>query len=107
MTYITEGLLRSIHHPVSQEEPPYTHLGPYHSFKEADAAALVPGEITEISFNLYATSVLIEQGHSLRVAIAGADADTFERIPASGTPVWTIYRDQIHPSYIDLPIISN
>ena len=104
VTYITEGILRAIHHPISEAEPPYVHLGPYHSFNRADAAPLVPGEVTEIQLNLYATSVLIEAGHSLRVAIAGADADTFDRYPVEGTPVWTVQHNSIYPSSIELPM---
>jgi hypothetical protein len=104
VTYITEGILRAIHYPISEAEPPYVHLGPYHSFNRADAAPLVPGEVTEIKLNLYATSVLIEAGHSLRVAIAGADADTFDRYPAEGSPVWTVQRNSVYPSAIELPV---
>ena len=79
-------------------------LGPYHSFNRVDARPLVPGEVTEISLNLYATSVLIKAGHSLRVALAGADADTFDRYPAAGTPVWTVHRSSVYPSHIELPM---
>jgi putative CocE/NonD family hydrolase len=104
VTYITEGILRAIHHPISDDTPPYVHLGPYHSFNRADARPLVPGEVTEISLNLYATSVLIKTGHSLRVALAGADADTFDRYPAEGTPVWTVQRNSVYPSHIELPM---
>ena len=104
VTYITEGILRAIHHPVSKAEPPYVHLGPYHSFNQADAAPLLPGEVTEIQLNLYATSVLIKAGHSLRIAIAGADADTFDRYPSEGSPVWTVQRNSIYPSSIELPM---
>jgi hypothetical protein len=104
VTYITEGILRAIHHPVSQDEPPYVHLGPYHSFNRADAKPLIPGEVTEISLNLYATSVLIEKGHSIRIAIAGADADTFDRYPAEGQPVWAMHRSSVYPSHVELPM---
>jgi putative CocE/NonD family hydrolase len=104
VTYITEGILRAIHHRVSEAEPPFEHLGPYHSFEREDAAPLVPGELTEISFNLYATSVRIEAGHSLRIGIAGADADTFDRYPAEETPVWTVQYGGELASYIDLPM---
>jgi hypothetical protein len=48
--------------------------------------------------------VLIEAGHSLRIAIAGADADTFDRYPAEGTPVWTVQRSSVYPSSIELPM---
>ena len=104
VTYITEGILRAIHHPISQDEPPFVHLGPYRSFNRADAQPLVPGEVTEISLNLYATSVLIEKGHSIRIAIAGADADTFVRYPAEGQPVWSMQRSSVYPSHVELPM---
>jgi putative CocE/NonD family hydrolase len=106
VTYITEGVLRAIHHPLSDAEPPFVELGPYRSFNRADAAPLVPGEVTEIVLNLYATSVLVEEGHSLRVALAGADADTFARYPAEGTPVWTVQRSAVYPSHITLPMVE-
>jgi hypothetical protein len=48
--------------------------------------------------------VLIKQGHSLRVALAGADADTFARYPDTGSPVWTVQRNNVYPSRIDLPV---
>jgi len=104
VTYITEGILRANQHLVSDAEPPYVELGPYHSFNRADSAPLVPGEVTEIALKLYATSVLIKQGHSLRVALAGADADTFARYPDTGSPVWTVQRNNVYPSRIDLPV---
>jgi putative CocE/NonD family hydrolase len=106
VTYITEGQLRAIHRSVSDAEPPYVQLGPYHSYLEADAAPLVPGEVAEIRFNLYATSVLIEAGHSIRIALAGHDASVFARYPAKGTPVWTVGRNSVSPSYVDLPLVE-
>lgn len=104
VTYITEGILRAIHRKISPEEPPYVHLGPYHSFTRADAEPLVPGEITEISFNLYATSALISKGHRIRIALAGHDASIFARYPEEGTPVWTLQHNSLYPSNIELPM---
>jgi putative CocE/NonD family hydrolase len=106
VTYLTEGILRAIHHQVSDQEPPYTVLGPYHSFERADTAPLIPGEVTEISFSLYATSVLIKKSHSLRVAVAGHDASVFARYPAEGTPVLTVQRNSLYPSHIELPMMA-
>src|SRR5262249_34600536 len=51
------------------------------------------------------TSVVIRRGHRIRVAIAGADSDTFARIPAQGTPVISVLRDQQHASFVELPVI--
>ena len=105
VTYITEGQLRSIHRKVSAEPPPYRLQVPYHSFKQADAMPLIPGEMAEITFGLLPTSVLIRRGHRLRLGIAGHDEGTFIRIPAVGTPVWTVARSRLNPSYIDLPVV--
>jgi putative CocE/NonD family hydrolase len=102
--YLTEGQLRAVHRKISTEEPPYRVLGPYHSFKRKDASPLVPGEITQITFELMPLSVVVRAGHHLRVAIAGADADTFQRIPEAGAPIIMMYRTATYPSHIVLPI---
>ncbi len=102
VTYITEGMLRALNRKVSTEELPYVQFGPYHTLERADAMPMVPGEVTEISFNLYATSVLIKQGHQIRVAIAGHDASMFMRYPKEDTPVFTVF----HNSYIELPVLE-
>jgi len=104
VTYITEGMLRAIHRSISDDEPPYVQTGPYHSFLRDDAQPLVPGEVAEISFQLYATSVKISKGDRIRVAIAGHDASMFDRYPADETPVWTVHRNNTYPSSIQLPI---
>jgi uncharacterized protein len=106
VTYITEGILRAIHHKISEAEPPFVQLGPYHSYLKEDAAPLIPGEVTEISFNLFATSVLINKDHSIRIAIAGHDASVFARYPSKGTPIWTVERNNAYPSHVDLPIAA-
>ncbi|MFX0049524.1 MAG: CocE/NonD family hydrolase, partial [Candidatus Hermodarchaeota archaeon] len=107
ITYITDGEFRVIHRKILTTEPPYKILIPYHSYKKEDSAPLVPGEITEIKFGLHATSVLIKKGHRIKIAIAGADKDTFLRYPAEGRPTITISRNNTHSSYIEIPIIKN
>lgn len=102
--YVTEGILRAIHRQISDEPSPYTQPAPYHTLQREDAAALVPGEVTEISFRLYATSVLIGQGHQIRVALAGHDGSAFERYPAGETPLFTGQRHRAAPSSIALPM---
>jgi putative CocE/NonD family hydrolase len=104
---LTEGQFRLIHRKISDNEPPYKIMVPYHTYKKEDSLPLKPGEITEITFGLLPTSVLIRKGHRLRVAIAGADKDTFLRIPSEGNPVITIERNTRNASFIDLPIIIN
>ena len=104
VTYVTEGMLRGIHRLVTTA--PYRTMYPYHSFRERDAAAMVPGALTELRFGLFPVSVLFKRGHRIRIALAGADKDTFGRIPAEGNVSWMVSRTGGAPSYIDLPVIE-
>jgi len=99
--------LRAIHRQTCAEPAPYRTPVPYRSFKTADAAPLVPGQIAELHFGLQPTSALIRKGHRIRVGIAGHDAGTFARVPAHGTPVITLDRNRIHASCIDLPVVGS
>ncbi len=104
VTYITEGQLRGVMRQVADEPPLYRKIGPHHSQLRADAMPLVPGEVAELNFELWATSVLIKKGHRLRIAIAGADKDTFARYPLEGgTPTITVERSARYPSRVVLP----
>jgi len=102
---LTEGQLRGLHRKVSNDEPPYKMFGPYHSLKKKDALPLVPGEVAEIAFDLFPISVLLKKGQRIRLAIAGADADTFAPIEGCESPELSVERNSIYASYIDLPII--
>jgi putative CocE/NonD family hydrolase len=105
VTYITEGQLRGVMRRVTDEPPPYKKAGPHRRELRADAMPLVPGEVAELTFELWATSVLIKKGHRIRVAVAGADKDSFLRYPKSGeTPILTIERNRHHASWIQLPM---
>jgi uncharacterized protein len=106
VTYVTEGELRALHRKISTETPPYKLAVPYHSFKKKDAMPLVPGQIAELKFALQPTSILIKKGHRLRIAIAGADKDTFARIPETGVPEIKVARNKQNPSWIELPVIG-
>ena len=106
VTYITDGEFRPLHRKVLTDEPPYKMLTPYHSYKKEDSAPLIPGEIAEVKFGFHVTSVLIKKGHRIKIAIAGADKDTFIRYPKEGRPTITISRNKEYPSYIELPIIK-
>ena len=106
VTYLTEGVLRALHRKISTETPPYKMLVPYHSFKQKDALPLVPGQIAELKFGLQPISVMIRKGHRLRIAIAGADQDSFARIPAEGTPTITVARGGKDASWLELPVVG-
>ncbi|MGH8236055.1 MAG: CocE/NonD family hydrolase, partial [Steroidobacteraceae bacterium] len=103
VTYITEGLLRGLHRAVNPT--PYWYPDPSHSFRSSDGRLFQQGEPAEISFVLLPTSYLVRQGHSVRVALAGADRDQFAPLPGAA-PAWRVYRDAAHPSRIELPIVA-
>ena len=80
----------------TDEPPPYRKMGPHRSELRADRMPLVPGEVSELRFELWATSVLIRTGHRLRIALAGADRDTFQRYPRSGeVPTLIVERNRV------------
>ena len=103
--YLTEGMLRAIHRRISEKSPPYENFGPYHSYLREDSLPLVPGEIAELAFKLFPTSVRIPAGYALRLAIAGHDKDTFTRVPTKGSPVVKLHWGSLHPSRIELPVV--
>jgi hypothetical protein len=64
-----------------------------------DVQYAAPGSPLEIGIRLHNVSAMIPAGWRLRIALAGADRDTFGRYPAQGDPVWTLF----HSSFVDLP----
>jgi putative CocE/NonD family hydrolase len=105
VTYVTEGELRALHRKVRAEEPPHKLVVPYHTFKREDAMPLVPGEVAELVFDLLPTSYLFKAGHSVRVAIAGADKDHFALMETNPPPTLEFQRNQTYASAIELPVI--
>ena len=101
VTYITEGQLRAVHRRLQKGEPPYASYGPWHSYSARDIEPLVPAEPTTLSFTLWPISVLFSAGHSIRIALAGADTPLFRRIPPEGEVQIEVHSPN---SYVDLPI---
>ena len=83
----------------------HLYQGPVHSYAREDAQPMVPGETAVIEIRLNPISVRIERGHRVRVAIAGADAAIFRRVPADGTPTLTLERNSEHTSFVELPVV--
>ncbi|MBM4186390.1 MAG: CocE/NonD family hydrolase [Gemmatimonadetes bacterium] len=104
-TYVTEGMLRALHRKVSAEPPPYRTTYPYHSYQKRDGRPLIPGQFSALTFQLLPTSVLFRAGHRIRIAIAGADKDTFQRLPAEGEVTITVQTGGVRASKIDLPVV--
>lgn len=102
--YITEGGLLLEHRKLSKNDM-FKEI-PYHSFRKSDASPMPINKIEEVSFKLHPTSILIKKGHAIRIAISGADKDTFDIVPTEGTPTLNIYRNKTNKSFLELPIIK-
>lgn len=102
---MTEGMLRALHRKVSDAAPPYACVGPYHSCRREDAAALEPGQVATLHFDLLPTSYLFQSGHAIRVTLAGADKDNFA-VPSYAPPTVKVHRSEIYPSHIILPRVD-
>ncbi len=102
--YITEGQLRALHRNETSRDLGHVVLGPKHSFERIDGQEMVPGENVELNIGMSATSVLIPKGYRLRIAIAGHDDSTFERIPEVGNPVIELQTNSTLPSFVLIPV---
>lgn len=72
-------------------------------FTRAEAADVRVGQEIVMRMSLNPISIRLPAGSRLRLALAGADADTFERLPLSGAPLrFSIARAR---SYVDVPVI--
>jgi len=100
--YVTEGQFRAIHRKISPEQPA-NHLPiPNHTYRREDALPLVPGEAAELIFDLLPVSYLFRSGHSIRLAIAGADRENFANLPIEPPQIEILWGPK-HPSCIQLP----
>ncbi|MBN2154221.1 MAG: CocE/NonD family hydrolase [Candidatus Lokiarchaeota archaeon] len=104
VVYLTEGNLRLMHRKVSKSPPPYVQSMPYHSFNREDAMPMKPGAVEEVSFGMLAVSARARKGDRIRLAIAGADKDSFPRYPAEGTPRIEVRRSGTMCSFLDIPV---
>lgn len=107
VTYLTEGILRLIHQTNKKARMPYRQLGSKRTFRREDAEPLTPNTMQPVTLPLYATSVRLEAGHRLRVAIAGHDASLFARYPAEGVPTLSVGRSAKQRSYLELPVAAD
>jgi len=104
--YVTEGELRAIHRRWQPDKtiPNPTAPLPVHSFRRADAAPLIPGEVAPMLVELLPTSYQFKQGHRIRIALAGADNDHFQNLD-SPPPTWEVWHTSNRPSHVELPVV--
>jgi len=102
--YISEGELKA---SLRKLEPrPWKPDLPWHRSYAEDATPLTPGQVEEILIDLEPTSNVFLKGHSLRVSIAGWDEENFGGPQFDPPPTLEMYRDSVHASYIELPVIG-
>jgi uncharacterized protein len=102
--YVTEGELRAI----DRKPAPATEWLPrdsvQHTFLRRDASPLKPGQVAKLTLDLLPVSYLFKAGHSIRLALAGADRDHFP-IFAGAPPILTVERNATYASHLDLPVM--
>ncbi|HEY0302849.1 MAG TPA: CocE/NonD family hydrolase [Rhizomicrobium sp.] len=89
VAYLSEGELRGVH----REAP--------RAFRRADARPLPVGETVHLEFSLLPLAARLPRGFALRIALAGADKDSFAPVR---TPCWQVHRDAARPSRLWLPV---
>ncbi len=76
-----------------------------------------PGEVCQLTIQLYPTSNLFKAGHRIRLDISSSNFPRFDVNPNTGEPlnghrrmvtaINTIYHDSTRPSHVILPIIPH
>ena len=100
--YLTEGVLRLSARKLS---PSPLGADPLHSYLRADSSPMTPGRAEPVRIALSPIAVRLRKGERLRLAIAGADADNFERIPAAGPETLEVRRTRAAPSFVEIPTL--
>ena len=107
VTYITEGELALADRAIApkKDNPAWRMLRTPRTYARADAAPFPLHRPQQITFDLLPTSVLFHAGDRIRIAIAAADPDSFQLLPANGQATYRITHSPTSPSYVDLPVI--
>ena len=104
--YLTEGALRIVHRKIAAEILPALSSDPLHTYLATDSSPMTPGKAETIEIALAPIAARLHKGDRIRIAIAGADADNLQRIPATGDATFTIERSVNAPSWIELPEVA-
>jgi hypothetical protein len=102
VVYLSEGVLR-----LTDRKLAATPVGAdaLHSYLSADAAPMTSGRAEPIRIALSPIAVIVRKGERLRIAIAGADSDNLERVPAAGPETLEIGRGRAAPSFVEVPTL--
>ena len=106
---LAKGWLKASHR--RKDESRSSEYTVKHTHREADHAPLVPGEIVAVEIEIIPNTALIRKGHRIRVDIQPYDGfghgTRHGYDPASHDDARnTVYTGPNHPSFIQLPIVS-
>lgn len=106
VSYLTEGVLRAIHRKVTDapQKLPYDPGPSPHSFARAEAEPVVPEQDFTITLKFFAVAALIRKGHRIRLALSGADADTFRGFHRDIDERFDIHHGGLTPSAFEVPL---
>jgi putative CocE/NonD family hydrolase len=104
VTYVSQGVLRLAHRKLVAPGTTARSADPLHTYLRADMTPMVPGVAEDVTLAISPIAALIRTGHSLRVTIAGADANNLERLPAKGDVTLTIERGA--GTYVEVPVVK-
>ena len=78
---------------------------------------MVPGKVYRFEIDLWSTSIVLNKGHRLRVAISSSNAPRFDPNPNTGQPFRandknivannSVYHDKRYASHIILPVVAD
>lgn len=105
-TYVSQGSMRASHRALGLA--PFDNLGlPWHNHFQSELQPILPGESIELVFDLLPTAYRFPAGHSLRMTIAFADADSFNTPQLDPAPLVSLLRDATHASFVEIPVLSS
>ncbi len=108
VTYITEGELALADRAITpkKDNPLWRKLRTPRTYARADAAPFPLHTRQQITFDLLPTSVQFHPGDRIRIAIAAADPDSFQLMPADGNATYRISHGPASPSFVELPVVK-
>lgn len=106
-SYVQSGWLRASRRKLN--EAASTELRPVQTHREADAAPLPAGELSEARVELYPFAHIFRSGSRVKIAVSAPGGDRphwkFEALPAVGTVTNTIAYGPAAPSRVVLPVV--
>ena len=107
VVYVTEGELALADRAIApaRDNPAWRRLRIPRTYARADAAPFPLHQRQRITFDLLPTSVQFHAGDRIRIAIAAADPDSFQLMPANGNATYRISRGTTNPSFVALPVV--